>query len=346
MSDMYARDHWKVHSKEKPFCCPACCAYFGRDRDLVKHKQSQKHKKAIQLHGLSTQNVTPSTDTNSRTLGPTVRTRGGGPGGFSRPSRGRRAAGNGRRHPAAAAATGVAGHSHGGMEVSGDDADGTAQPPSDSAAGGNLTQANMCTSSRSVKRMRTISDIDTNNGVENSTEAPKGPGSESFGAGASPISPAASRSLAPYPPRSPSRSNHNRSSLSRSRSNLQSRIPDTSTNVSSAASSATRLASSNVPAIAFNTLHRPAMLSVAESQCGAWVHAATDDRTTASSVGTDDYMQLYVDMDYDPSQTTHAPQQPNLWHTGDVDTFSTIPTEEYSRDLLTRPYRAESDGHG
>ncbi|RPB24687.1 hypothetical protein L211DRAFT_142793 [Terfezia boudieri ATCC MYA-4762] len=79
------KDHWKVHTKEKSFCCHDCNAYFGRDRDLVKHKQSQKHKKAT--HGLSIQSITSSMDTNLRASSAVAR--GKSPGSSSRPSRGR-----------------------------------------------------------------------------------------------------------------------------------------------------------------------------------------------------------------------------------------------------------------
>lgn len=302
---------------------------------MVKHKLSQKHRKAIQ--GLPIQSVNSSVDNNPRTLSTIAR--GKSPGRLPRASRGRRtgcAAGSRRGPPVTASSTSVADRGHSEMEVSGDtgdEAEGTAQLLSDSTAGGNLAPTSR---SRSVKRIRTLSDIDTNNEDKSGTEAPKAPGTESS-FGASPISPAAGRcrNLAPIPP---SRSNRNNSSLSptqippRRRPIL--RIFNNSTDVSV-------VASSNVPAITFGPFHRSPMLSTAESH---WTLGPADDRTTASSVMTspDDYMQ-FINMDYDP-QTTHAPQQPMLWNAGGGDTLSIISTEEYPRGLSARSYGAGSDG--
>ena len=219
----------------------------------------------------------------------------------------------------------------------GDQADGTVHLPSDPTAGGSLTQASICTSrTRSVKRIRTISDIDTNNEDKNSTEAPKDPDSESFGT--SPRSPATNRSrnLAHYPLIPSSRSNRSSSSLSPtqiSNRRRQTRILNTNTsaNVSS-------VASSNVPAITFSP---SAMLPTAQSQ--DWMYAAADDRTTTSSVMTaaDDYMAQYINMDFDPP--TPATKQPILWHTSGCDTLSTISTRDYPQDLPARSYGAGSD---
>ena len=340
---MYDRDHWKVHSKEKLYCCQDCNAFFGRDRDLVKHKQSQKHQKATQ--GLSIQSVTSGVDNNPRTLSAVAR--GKSPGSLSRSSHGRRTTGRKGPPTAASYSTSVADRGHREMEVTGDtgdEADGTTQLLSDSTAGGNLAQANTPTSrSRSVKRIRTISDIDTNNRDKNGTEAPKGPDTEkSFGA--SPIPPAAGRrrNLAPRTPVPPPRSNCSSSSLSptqippRRRPNPH-RIFNNSAGVSVATSS-------NVPTITLNSFRRSPILPAIESQRVDWPFGPADDRTTASSVMTspDDYMQ-FINMDYD-LPTTHASQQSMLWNTSGGDTLSTISVGEYPRDLSARSYGPGSDG--
>ncbi|KAF8426231.1 hypothetical protein EV426DRAFT_704174 [Tirmania nivea] len=339
------KDHLKVHTKEKSICCHDCNAYFGRDRDLIKHKQSQKHSKATQR--LSIQCVTSSMDTSPGTLSPAAR--GKSPGSFSHPSRGRRigsAVGSRRCPLAAASSTSLADVGHDEMVVVGNidgEADGTTQLPSDSTAGGNLAQANTCTSrSRSIKRIRIASDIDTNNDDESGTKALKDPNTESFGA--SPISPAAgrSRNLAPYPLIPSSRSSRSSFSLSpnqishQRRQNFQPRILNASESVSA-------VSSSNVPSITLGPFHRSAVLPAAESQSVDWTLAAADDRTTASSVMTDDYMQ-YINMDYDPLQATHASQQPILWNPGGGVTLGTIISGEYSRDLPAHSFGVGSDG--
>ncbi|KAF8455714.1 hypothetical protein BGX38DRAFT_143621 [Terfezia claveryi] len=341
-----SEDHRKVHTKEKSFCCPDCNAYFGRDRDLVKHKLSQKHKKAT--HGLSLQSITSSMDTNLRASSAVAR--GKSPGSASRPSRGRTGSSVGSRRgpPAATSSTSVAVRGNGEMEVSGnagDEADSIAQTPSDPTAGGNLAQAYTPTSrSRSVKRIRTISDIDTNNEDESDTEVTRGPDTESFCT--SPISPAAGRcrNLVPYPPIPPSRSNCSSSSLSPTQ--ISHRRRPKPHRIFNNSTDGSVVAISNVPAITFSLFRSP-MLPTDESQGVGWQLAPTEDRATTSSVmtSTDDYMQ-YINMDYDPPQTTHAPQpqQPILWNTASGDTLSTISTSEYHRDLSARSCGAGSDG--
>lgn len=73
-----------------------CNAHFGRDRDLVKHKQSQKHRKAV--GGLSIQTSDGPRGTISRTLSPAPRRsqRSQSPASASRPTRVMRAGRGGR----------------------------------------------------------------------------------------------------------------------------------------------------------------------------------------------------------------------------------------------------------
>lgn len=46
MCNNFFSDHSKTHTTEKEFWCLKCQSGFKRERDLIKHRQSQKHKRA------------------------------------------------------------------------------------------------------------------------------------------------------------------------------------------------------------------------------------------------------------------------------------------------------------